>query len=121
MGLVIPYFAPIGVGLLLVLNAIIFLMFGSEGGGDLAVKGGEFGFEGFQFVFFASRLGDDGFELGNIGFEFCGAFLILGDDAGNLLQCVDKVHASGMGVGHGDKTVVELVFVVAFDHKSVLD
>ena len=37
---------------------------GSESGGDLAVEGGEFGFELLQLVLIAPSLGDDGFELG---------------------------------------------------------
>lgn len=57
----------------------------------------------------------------NIGFKLGGAFLVLGDDAGYPLQSVDEVHAGGMGVAHGDEAVVELVFVVAFNHKSVLN
>ena len=60
-------------------------------------------------------------RVGTSAFEFGRAFLILGDDAGNLLQSVDEVHAGGMGVRHGDIAVVELVFVVAFDNESVLD
>ena len=55
---------------------------GSEFGGDFAVKGGKVRFELFQLVLFAPLLGDDGFELGNIGFEFGCPFLVLGDDAG---------------------------------------
>lgn len=68
-------------------------MFGSKFGGNLAVKGGKVGFELLQFIFFAPRLRDYGFELWNIGFEFGCPFLILGDDAGYLLQSVDEVGA----------------------------
>ena len=52
------------------LLSVLFLFLGSEGGGYLAVKGSEVGFELFQFVLFAPRLRDYGFELWNIGFEF---------------------------------------------------
>lgn len=57
--------------------------------------------------------------MGNICFKFCSAFLILGDDAGYLFQSVDEVHADSMGVGHGNESVIELVLVVAFDHKPI--
>ena len=77
----IPYFGSLGIGLLLILYYIIFLMFRSEGGGDFAVKGGEFGFELLQFIFLAPRFGDDRFELGNVGFEFGGKLLVSGKRA----------------------------------------
>ena len=46
-------------------------MLGSEGDGDgdFAVEGVEFGFELLQLVLLTPCLGDDCFELGNIGFE----------------------------------------------------
>ena len=118
--LVITYFDPLGVGLLFVFFAVLFLILGSKGSGDFAVEGGEVGFKGFKLVFLTPLLGDDGFKLGNVSFEFGGAFLVLGNDTGYLLQSIDEVHAGGVGVGHGDEAVVELVFVVAFNHKSVL-
>ena len=101
--------------------AVLFIMLGSKFSGNLAVESGEVGFQRFQLVFLAPLLGDDGFELGDVSFQFSGSFLVLGDDAGDFLQSVDKVHAGGMGVTHGDEAVVELVFVVAFDHKAVLN
>jgi len=42
-------------------------MLESEGGGNLAVEGGKFGFMLLQFGLLAPRLRDNGFELGNIG------------------------------------------------------
>ena len=119
MRFVISYFDPWGIGVFDFL-AVFFIMLRRKFSGNLAVKGGKFGFELLQFVLFAPWLRDDGFEVGNIGFEFGGMFLILGDDAGYLLQSVDEIHAGGIGVAHGDEAVVELVFVVAFDHKTVL-
>ncbi len=111
----------------------IFIMLGSKFGGNLAVESGKVGFELLQFFLFAPRLRDDGFELGNIGFEVGSPFLILGDNTGDFLQSVYEVHAGGMGVAHGDviglplvklaeqEPVVELVFVVAFNNKTVLN
>ena len=104
----------------LVLRTVILIVFGSEGGGDFAVEGGEFGFELFQLVFLAPCLGNDGFKLGDVGFESGGSFLILGDDAGYLLQSVDEVHAGGVSVAHRYYAVVVLVFQVAFNYKAVL-
>ena len=60
--LVITYFDPLGVGLLFVFFAVLFLILGSKGSGDFAVEGGKFGFEGFKFVFFAPCARQDGFE-----------------------------------------------------------
>lgn len=49
--LVITYFDPLGVGLLLGFLTVLFLILGSKGGGDFAVEGGKLGFEGFQSLF----------------------------------------------------------------------
>ena len=71
--LVITYFDPLGVGLLLVFLTVLFLILGSKGGGDFAVEGGKFGFEGFKFVFVRTALVDcakphrPAFELGYEG------------------------------------------------------
>ena len=68
--LVITYFDPLGVGLLLVFLTVLFLILGSKGGGDFAVEGGKFGFEGFKSVFVRTALVDcakphrPAFELG---------------------------------------------------------
>lgn len=70
--------------------AVLFIMFWSKCGGDFAVEGSEVGFELFQFVLFAPRLRYDGLELGNIGFEFGCAFLILGDDAGYFSRALTE-------------------------------
>lgn len=43
-----------GVGVLIVLNAVFFLVLGSEVGGDFAVKVGEGGFEDFQNLLWPS-------------------------------------------------------------------
>ncbi len=75
---------------LLVFLAVLFFFLWSEGGGDLAVEGGEVGFELLQLVLFAPLLGYDGFKLGYVGFEFGGAFLVLDDYAGDFLQCVER-------------------------------
>ncbi len=56
--LVITYFDPLGVGLLFVFFAVLFLILGSKGSGDFAVEGGKFGFEGFKFVFVRTALID---------------------------------------------------------------
>jgi len=53
-----------GCGWLDFLTVCGFIMFWSQFSGDLAVEGGRLGFEGFQFVFLAPSLGDDGFEFG---------------------------------------------------------
>lgn len=66
--MVIPYFDPPGVWMLLVLFAVLFIVLRSKFGGYLAVEGGEVGFELLQFVLFAPQFGYDGFELGNILF-----------------------------------------------------
>ena len=71
--------------------AVLLLFLGR--GSNLAVEGGKIGFKLLQFVLFAPRLRYDGFKLGNIGFEFGGAFFILGDDARYLLQSIDEVGA----------------------------
>ena len=73
--------------------AVLLLFLGRKFGGNFAVEGGKIGFKLLQFVLFAPRLRYDGFKLGNIGFEFGGAFFILGDDARYLLQSVDEVGA----------------------------
>ena len=101
--------------------AVLVIVLRSKFSGNLAIKGGEVGFELLQLIILAPLFGDDGFELGNVGFEFGGSLLVLGDDAGYLLQSIGEVHAGGMGVRHGNEAVVELVFVVAFYHKSVLN
>ena len=75
----------------------------------------------FQLVFLAPCLGDDGFKMEIIGFEFRSLLLILVDDAGYLLQSVDEVHTGGVGIDNGDVAGVVLVFVVAFNHKTVLN
>ena len=68
MRLVVSYFDPKSIGLVLVLLAVLLLFLGSEGGGDFAVNGGEGGFELLQLVLFAPLLCNDGFELGNVCF-----------------------------------------------------
>ena len=40
---------------------------------------------------------------------------------GIFSQCVHEVHAGGVGVAHCDEAVVELVFIVPFNHKAVLN
>ena len=107
--------------LLLILYAVILIMLRGKFCRNLAVEGGQFGFELLQLILLAPRLGDDCFKLGNIGFEFRRPFLLLGDDAGYLLQSVDEVYTGGMGVAHCDVAVVVLVFVVSFDNKTVLN
>ncbi len=47
MRLVIYYFGPLGFGMVDFL-AVFFIMFGSEGGGNLAVEGGEVGLSSFS-------------------------------------------------------------------------
>lgn len=42
--MVIPYFDPLGVGVLLVFFAVLFIMLGSKFSGDFAVEGRKFGF-----------------------------------------------------------------------------
>lgn len=68
-------------------------MLGYKFGGTLPVEGDKVRFEQLQFVVRAPLLRDDGFEVGNICFQISGSFLVLGDDAGFLLQSVNEVDA----------------------------
>ena len=68
-------------------------MLGCKFGGNLPVEGDKVGFELLQFVLRAPLFRDDDFELGNICFQIGGSFLVLGDDAGFLLQSVNEVGA----------------------------
>jgi hypothetical protein len=104
----------------LVFLVILFLVLGIKDGGYFAVESGNIGFELFQLVFLTPCHCHDGFRvLGNVGFEFGGAFLVLvSNDSGYCLYSIDEVHAGGMGVAHGYESVVELVFVVTFYHKA---
>ena len=96
--LVITYFDPLGVGLLFVFFAVLFLILGSKGSGDLAVEGGKFGFKGFKFVFFAPCARQDGFKGRHIDTFFIGTFPVLADCVGEFFKSVYEVHAGGMGV-----------------------
>ncbi len=96
--LVITYFDPLGVGLLFVFFAVLFLILGSKGSGDFAVEGGKFGFEDFKFVFFAPCARQDGFEGRHIDTFFIGTLPVLADCVGEFFKSVYEVHAGGMGV-----------------------
>lgn len=62
-------------------------------GGYLAVEGDKVRFELLQLVVHALLLRDNDFEVENICFQIGGSFLVLGDDAGFLLQSVNEVDA----------------------------
>lgn len=76
---------------------------------------------GFIFISKTPRFGYDGFLQRHILTHLVGTLLILVYDFGEAFKGIDEVHAGGMGVRHGNEAVVELVFVVAFYHKSVLN
>lgn len=82
--------------------AILFIVLGGKFNRYLPVECSKFG---FQLILLSLWLCDDGFEQRNILSHFFGTFLILAYDFGETFQSVDKVHAGGFGVAHGDKAV----------------
>ena len=59
--------------------AVLFIVLGGKFSGNLAVEGGKVGFELLQFAFLPPDFSDDAFKRRNIGFEFGGTFLMLGN------------------------------------------
>ena len=80
--------------LLLIFCAVIPIVLRCKFSRNLVVEDGKFGFELLQLILLAPRFRDDGFEMGNIGFEFRCPFFILGDYAGYLHQSVVELQVT---------------------------
>ena len=66
---------------------------------NLSIKGFHLLFQPLQLIFLTPRLSGDTLILGDIGTEFFVTLLVLCNDTGNFLQCIDTI-------AHGTKTVI---------------
>ena len=88
---------------------------------NLFLQGIQLRFQPLQVIFLSPRLSSNTLILGNVLCQFRIAFLILGNDTGNTLQCLYAIAHSPQAVvlAHGQMTVVMLIEVMAFHIEGV--